>query len=225
MKKNLLLALAGFLFAMAANAQIPKGSVFIGGSMHFSSDKRRPSATTTVETAYTSWSLRPQVGKAIDNNKIAGVFLNTAGSNNKQTSQPSNLSQTKSTTYGGGFFLRNYFSIANRLYLFGEGALGIAATKSEALSDNGTVRYIFNSSKGFESTLSLTPGISFAATKKVHLEASLNNLFLLTFNSGTSEEFSSPGNLFRETKTKYFRASANANGFNNLFLGVRFILP
>ena len=33
MKKNLLLAAFGFLFAASANAQIPKGSIFIGGQI------------------------------------------------------------------------------------------------------------------------------------------------------------------------------------------------
>lgn len=225
MKKNLLLLAVISFFAVTANAQIPKGSIFIGGSFNFSSENTKPTRTTDAETLYRSWSVRPQLGKAIDNNKIVGIFLNTSGNLNRQSSPPSNISQTNSWVLGGGVFLRNYFSIASRFYLFGESSLGMAATKSEGLNDNGTVRFLYNKSKGFESNLSLTPGISFAATKKVHLEASLNNLFLLTFNSGRSEEFSAPGNLYRETKTKYLRASANANGFSNLFLGVRFILP
>ena len=122
-------------------------------------------------------------------------------------------------------FLRNYFSIANRFYLFGDASFGITSLRNENFFDNGITRYIAYSDKGIQANLSLTPGISFAASKNIHLEAAFNKLLSLTYSAGKSEEYTSPGVLYRETKTKNFAASANANAFNEIFLGIRFILP
>ena len=224
MKKSLLFSVVAILFASFVNAQIKKGSVFIGGSLNFSSDKTKPASANNTESINSSWALRPQIGKVIGDNKIVGVFLNTGGSNNKQTSPPSNLSQTKGTFYGGGFFFRNYFPVVNRFYLFGDASLGFSFDKSETLFDNGTTRYVSFTSKTVQPNFSFTPGISFAATRKVHIEAAFSNLLSLSYSSTKSKDFSSSGTLYRETDSKNFRAFANANGFNNLNLGIRFIL-
>jgi len=225
MEKFTLLSIAIFLFASITKAQITRGSTFIGGSLNFSSDKNEPSATTDVETTNSSWAVRPQIGKAIRENKIAGIFLNFGGAINKQARFPSDLAQTKNEFYGGGIFFRNYFPIANRFYLFGDASLGVVSVKNENLFDNGTTRFVAYNSKSIQSSLYVSPGVSFAASKKVHLEAALNNLLYLSFTSGKSKEYSTPGVLFRETKTKSVLASANANGFNNLYVGIRFFLP
>lgn len=225
MKKITLLSLAFILVASIANAQIQKGSIFLGGSLNFSSDKSNLTSTNNSESINSNWAMRPQIGKVFSNNKIAGVFLNTGGSQNKQTSAPSNLSQTKGRFYGGGFFFRNYFPIIHRFYLFGDASLGFSFDKSESLIDNGTTRYVYSTSKTWQPYFSLVPGISFAATQKVHIEAAFSNLLSLSYNSTKSKEFSSPGTLYRETDSKSLRASANANGFNNIYLGIRFIIP
>ena len=224
MKRFTLFSITIFLFA-SAKAQITKGSTFLGGSVNFSSDKSSPSRTTDVETINSNWGIRPQIGKTFRDNKVAGIFFDMGGSVNKQSRAPSDLSQTKNSIYGGGVFLRNYFSIANRFYLFGDASFGIASIRNENLFDNGTTRFIAYSNKGIQTNLSLAPGISFAASKNVHLEAAFNKLLSLTYCSGKSEEYTSPAVLYRETKTKNFTASANANAFNGLFLGIRFILP
>lgn len=225
MKKITLLSLTLVFITLFSHAQISKGSTFIGGFLNFSSDKNKPTSTTNVESTNSSWEFRPQLGKVIRDNKVAGVFLNAGGSINRQSSLPSNLSQTKNSFYGGGVFFRNYFAIANRFYLFGDASIGLTPRKSESLNDNGTSRFVSYNSKTIESNLSLTPGISFAASKKIHLEAAFNNLFFVSYSSTKSKEYSSPATLYRETKNKNWRATANANGFSSLFLGVRFILP
>jgi hypothetical protein len=225
MERFILLSIAILLFASITKAQITRGSTFIGGSLNFSSDKNEPSLTTDVETTNASWAIKPQIGKAIRENKVAGIFLNFGGAINKQERFPSDLAQTKNEFYGGGVFFRNYFLIASRFYLFGDASLGVISIKNQTLFDNGATRFISYNSKSIQSSLFLTPGVSFAASKKVQLEAALNNLFYLSFTSGKSEEYSTPGVLFRETKSNNLSASANANGFNNVYVGIRFIIP
>ena len=190
MKRFILLSIAILLFASITKAQITIGSTFIGGSLNFSSDKNEPSLTTDVGTTNSSWAVKPQIGKAIRENKILGIFLNFGGAINKQARVPSDLAQTKNSFYGGGVFFRNYFSIANRFYLFGDASLGVISIKNENLFDNGATRFISYNSKSIQSSLYVTPGV-----------------------------------LFRETKNNNLSASANANGFNNLYVGIRFILP
>lgn len=225
MERFTLLTIAILLFASITKAQITKGSTFIGGSLNFSSDKTNPSLTTDTKTTISNWSLRPQFGKVISANKVAGIFLNVGGSINKQKSLPSNLAQTKNSFYGGGIFLRRYLPITNRFYLFGDGSLSSTSSKSENVFDNGTTRFIARHSKELQFDFSLSPGISFAATKKIYLEATFNGLLDLSYSSSKSEEYSTPGVLFREIKSNNFTGVASANGFSNLFVGVRFIIP
>lgn len=224
MKKNLLFSVAAILFSSFANAQISKSSVFIGGSLNFSSDKNNPSPANNVGSLNSNWAIKPQIGKVISHNKIVGVFLNIGGSKNKQGSVP-NLAQTKNTSYGGGFFFRNYLPVINRLYLFGDASLGFNFDKSESVFDNGTSRYVTFTSKTIQPSFSFTPGISFAATKSIHLEAAFSNMLWIAYGSTKSKEFSSPGILYRETNSKNFRAYTNANGFSTFSLGIRFIIP
>lgn len=225
MKKITLLSIVAFLLTSVTNAQITKGSTFIGGSLNFSSDRKNPSRTTDVETTVSNWLIRPQLGKVIEDNKVVGIFLNIGGSLNKQAGPPANLSQTKNSFYGGGVFFRNYFPIAKRFYLFGDASLSITSMKTQSLADNGSTQYIYYNNKGTQSILSVAPGISFAASKKIHLEAAFTDLLFLSYTVSKTEEYSSPGVLFRETKGKNIGASANANALSNPFIGIRFILP
>ncbi len=224
MKKLTLLAIAMVSATLLCQAQITKGSTFLGGSVNIYSNKEE-STNSDVTRKATSWSLRPQLGKVIAENKVAGLFLNIGRSIDKQTSQPSNLAETKSSLYGGGVFYRRYYSLSRQFFLFGEGGLGVNWVKEDRRNNNGATNFIYHKTKSTDVNLSLIPGISFAATRKLHIEAGFSNLINLTYQTSSITEFSAPNTEHRRLKAQRFIANANANAFSSIILGLRWILP
>lgn len=220
MKKFTLLSIASFCFMAITHAQITKGSTFLGGSLGYSSNSNEDNNSSGIKNESSNWSLRPQFGKAIRTNKIIGVFANYGSSKTEQT-QGVNSLENKDRTYGGGIFLRNYYPLSSRFYLFGEGSAGVGFTKSEGIN-NAVVYGRGNTTLLFAS---ITPGISFAAGRKVHLEASLNSLVSAGYSVSKTSTYDATGTQINSGKSKQFNAGVNANGFSNLSIGLRWILP
>ena len=225
MRKIYILTIAIACIGLVSNAQITKGSTFLGGSLSAYSDKSEFTPNTNLENKSTNWNIRPQVGKAIAENKIAGIFLNFGKSKYIQSSAPANSSESINSFYGGGVFYRSYYPVSKRFFLFGDAALGISFGKDERSNNNGTINYIYYTGKSTEGNFALTPGVSFAATKKLHLELAMNNLLYFSYQSSKVTEYTSPNTVFRTTNRKIFSANANANGFSNIAVGFRWILP
>jgi hypothetical protein len=223
MKKFILVSIVSFCICSVSFSQINKGSIFLGGSASVYSDKDE--AGTDQETKTTNWLITPQIGKAVATNKIVGLFLTFGQSGYKQTSSAPGSAKTESTGSGGGFFYRSYYPLNQRFFLFGNAGLGMSFAREERTNYNGTTNYIYYKNKSTTGSLSLTPGISFAAGKKLHLEASFNSLLYLSYQSSETKEFSSPDVLYRTTDGTTFSAGANANGFSNIAVGLRWILP
>src|SRR4051812_34218474 len=101
MRKTLYLTIAIVCIAKISDAQISKGSTFLGGSLTLNSTKSEPTASgNTVENKTFNWGINPQVGIASASNKIVGVFLSFNGSSNKQSAAPNNSSTYKSKSFG-----------------------------------------------------------------------------------------------------------------------------
>ena len=209
-------------------AQITKGSFFVGGSLGYStaqSEETTPQQTQPVqENTNYSWMFRPQIGKVISNNQVAGIFLNFSKNSNEQLTG-NNSTLYENDVYGGGFFYRRYYPFSQRFFLFGDAGLGVGFGKSQNLNDDGNRSHISSKSNSTQIGLSLTPGLSFAATRKLFLEASLNDLLTLTYSSSKGESFDLQGNVLNTVEQKAFSAHANANGFSNLSIGIRWIFP
>ncbi|MDQ6608464.1 MAG: hypothetical protein M3Y85_01430 [Bacteroidota bacterium] len=225
MRKVYTLAMAAICISHISHAQITKGSTFIGGSLSVFSDKSEFTPNSTLVNKATNWSIKPQIGKAISENKIAGIFLNFGKSKYIQTTAPANSSESINTVYGGGFFYRSYYPLSKKFFLFGDAGLGINFGKDERSANNGTTNYIYYKGKSTEGNFALAPGLSFAATKKLHLELALNNLLYFSYQSSNVTEYNSSTLIYRTTNRKIFSAIANANAFNNIAIGVRLILP
>ena len=223
MKKIALLTITSFCIFPIANAQITKGSTFLGGSINVFSDKDETSIDE--ETEQSNWNIRPQIGKAIANNKILGLFLNFANYTYEQKYNNSNSVKNETSTTGGGVFYRSYYPLGQRFFLFGDASLGLNFTDEIRTNKNGTVSYDSFKNDITEGILSLTPGISFAATKKLYLEAAFSNLLVLSYQSSKGTEYSSPNTVLKTTQGTQFSANANASGFNYFAVGFRWILP
>lgn len=221
--KKIALVIIASLSIFVVNAQISKGSTFLGGSVNFNASSTEDDAIPSNENKINEWGIRPQFGKAIATNKILGIFLNFAGSTNEymNSSFTSDKRKVEGNNYGGGIFYRQYYPISNRFYLFGDGSLGVNFGKSEATLNNA----ITNEQKYTGLRLGVTPGISFAISNKLHIEAAMNDLLTINYQSSETKEFNSSGSVIRTSKGNAFAGGANSNGFNGLAIGLRWILP
>ena len=127
----------------------------------------------------------------------------------------------RGSSYGGGIFLRNYYPLSSRFYLFGDGSFGVGVTKSER-EENTVLTGKYNRTSVY---LALTPGISFAAGKKLHLEASLNNLLSVAYAFSEVSAYDASGTIINKGNGRQFSIGANANGTSGLSIGLRWILP
>src|SRR5215213_1376453 len=111
MKKSILLLSLSFYFFSSVNAQITKGSIFLGGDIGASTQK---SESMSVLNKQSGFSISPVVGKAIRENLVFGIELSYAFSKTQYTDQ-----EQKINSYGSGIFLRKYKPIGKSgFYIF-----------------------------------------------------------------------------------------------------------
>lgn len=206
MERITLLSIAIFLFASITKAQITKGSTFIGGQISGSTYKQENGPSTQKQSSFV---ISPAIGTAIKQNLIAGIDLTYAHTKYGYSPNP-----VEGNSFGGGFFLRRYASIANRFYFFLQGRAGFYHDKSKSTSSGINYENISNNFN-----LSLYPGVSYALTKSLHIEAGLNNLALFNYSHGIVKQTGSP-----DQTSNSLGFSTSATG-SNLAFALRFIIP
>lgn len=212
MKKVTLLTIATCFLILSSQAQIPKGTTFLGGTIGYShSDGLTGSQEPHKQNII---NLAPVVGKFIKDNLVAGLILNY--SSNTISSDPSGNPYNR--VYGGGVFVRKYKALGNRFYLFGEASLD--ATRNKSYTFSGIDYNI--STKGFSINLDAQPGISYMVSKHLQLETALSNLFSIGYahNKVTTVSIVGP----TTTKESTFSINTNFSYFSNFNLGFRFFL-
>jgi hypothetical protein len=219
MKKITLLILLFISVGFVGNAQISSGSTFIGGSLGGSSSKS-DNSSTVLEGSSSTWNLSIQLGKAIAINKIAGLYFHT-GHATVESRDAFSKTDGKTHNYGGGLFYRQYFPLSAKWYLFGNGNLGF--TSGSTTNFNNDVK--ITESRHRSAGIFISPGISFAAGKRLHIESSLSNLFGLGYGSVKNRSYDFSGNLTNNSTSKQLSVDANTSGFSDITFGLRWILP
>lgn len=211
MKQTVLLALVIlFSFIGSVNAQIGKGSLWLGGGIGYSSSK---SDNLTPETKTTNFNVNPGIGTAVKDNLIVGIDVSYSNEVDKAPLYVGggSINETKKyTTYGAGVFARQYVPIVNRLYIFGQARVYYLGGKQT--DEYSTVN---NKTENWSTGLSFYPGVSFALTKKLHLESGFNNLFNVSYgqskNNGT-------------VTAKNFAVGATTNNSSYFTVGFRLLI-
>src|SRR5688500_5274887 len=104
MKKISLLLTGIAFFSLIASAQIPKGSIWLGGNIGFSTSKEEGG----IDSKHSSYSISPAIGTAIKENTILGVQFNFSQYKNE------NLNGEQVVQYmGADLFERKYWSLLN----------------------------------------------------------------------------------------------------------------
>jgi hypothetical protein len=210
--KKILCTLILFACFFISNAQINKGSILLGGSIGGGTVKTEYGNDKSTQSIL---MIQPAIGYTYKTNTVIGVKLNYGHQLNKYTGSQY---RREVTVYGGGMFYRKYLPLGKAFYLFGEA--GIDYAYASIRDDQGGNQIPYNE-KQSTITLGLSPGISFAVNKKIHLEASINDI--LTMQYGHSKKtYQTPG--IQDQNTSVFNILANANPAAPVALGIRFVI-
>jgi hypothetical protein len=215
MERFTLLTIAILLFASITKAQITKGSVYLGGSINVASTKQEVNGSSN-EGKLKAISINPSVGLAIKRNLVAGINLTYLNGRSKNYQ---NYQDFDRDGYGGGFFVRKYFPIVNRLYFFGESGLSYDHQKQESFYQSQTQNKVTQDNI----FASLYTGLSFQVFKSFYIETSFPDIIQLGYQKTTTMDNSYIQSAKRTDKGVVFQSNLTSGSYLNV--GVRFIIP
>lgn len=214
--------MAGCLVSALSHAQIRKGSLLFGGSVGYTSQEQ--TTTTPISGNYkqkiTTLLLSPSFATAISDNLFIGADL--TWTNSKQKSSNSfDPSTTEQTNYakGGGVFVRKYWSIVDKLYVFGQGRLGFQTYRNDIIFPEPPNYPGYRKGNTFQA--SFYPGLSFALSKKVHLESTFLNLVTFEYDKGSDYNKASGTKV---NKYSNFGVNSSFDNATTFTLGVKVLL-
>ena len=207
MKKILLLSFVCFCIVSIANSQINKGSILLGGGFNFLNNKETIGNPNQKEN---STGFTPAIGVAIKQNLLIGIQFIYAYSKNTITSSP----DYKNNVYGAEIFLRKYLVLGKSFYLFGQTDLYYRHSKY-------TYDYITYATEQKDQSIGIGfyPGISYAVTKRFHLEIGLANLVSFEYSN---HKYVNAGVTTENRHGEFFNVAASS--LSNLTIGFRFFL-
>lgn len=202
--KFLLFSALAVFFTTNVNAQIKKGSIFLGGSIDFYTQKSE-SPGTGMEPKYHSFGVSPAIGKAIKDNFIVGIETYFSSSESNGSVDYRNNSKMA----GGGFFARKYAPLGKGFSIFGHGGIGAGWSKVSQWSMGSTSK-----TEGYNINFRAYPGIAYNVNHKLQLEVGFPNLIYANY---TNDEQNG-------ARTKTFNIGSSVSNFGELRVGVRFLL-
>lgn len=219
MRKILFLALSLCSIAITSQGQITKGSILLGGDLSFSSVKKESSLqTSSVAGKQSGFQVSPVFGKAVKENLIFGGSLSYGGFKNEYDN-PDNV-DSDMDQYGAGLFLRKYKNIGSSgFYIFLQSDLKWLNIKTVEFHPRSIAT---TTTKINDYSISLYPGLSYAVSKKIHIEAGFANLLALSY-SNKNEKQQVSGSTFTYNDNDFDLTSSLDNA-TYLTVGVRFIL-
>lgn len=156
------------------------------------------------------------MGIAVKENVVVGLRFNYGNSQTEQGDATSRQEQ-ETNTKGAAVFYRRYLSLSQRFFLFGEGAVYY----SNYRYDNEVTNYR-STQRNHTVGVNAYPGVAYAVSKKMHLEAGLNNLLDVSYGTGKTETVS--GGSTTVTKSKGFNVATNVSASAPLTVGFRIVL-
>lgn len=222
--KIIALAIAGCLISAWSHAQIRKGSLLFGGSIGYASYDQtdHDSFNNKTERKGSTLLLSPSFAIAIADNLFAGVDLAGYEGKEKVYNPDGTKREVKFKTAGGGIFIRKYWNLVDKLYFFGQGRVGYESFKNDIQNSEPTnpVEY----TKGHNIEASVYPGLSFALSKKVHLESIFWNLVEVQYTK-RGDYYRTPGNADIKTRSyNDFDVSSSFSNSSYFTLGVKILL-
>lgn len=213
--RTALLILSFVFMGGVLNAQITKGSALIGGNLSFGSSKGEFDNLPN-KTKSSSFSFQPSFGVAVKENLIVGVKLGYGNQTSSVTNIPAATKQ-KNNTYSAGAFIRKYKQLGKSdFYLFGDAGVNYYNRKTTSWNEGVET----SARKENQIAIGITPGVSYAVNKRLHLELSVGDLFSAGFS--TWKETNPSGPAYKNNST--YVSTNLSNITNSLSFGLRFLL-
>lgn len=216
MRKLQILIIAAALFiTYPLNAQIKKGSVFLGGNIGGSTQKTSRDGTTI--NSHDGLNISPVIGKAIKENLILGADAGF-GFYENNSSGPWPYTDQRNNSYGAGIFIRKYKPIGKSGFsMFLQGGFDINYNRNKY---NNPPPY-FDKTELYSIGISTYPGISYTISKRLQLETGFNNLLGLSY---FTEKREVSGVSPYTEKTNGISISSSLNNLSSLYLGFRVLI-
>jgi hypothetical protein len=218
MKKLFLSALALSL-AFLSQAQITKGTTFIGGGIgigHYGSTGG--DTTSSYQNPHSSnYSIAPTVGWAVKDDLVFGVSLGYGYGKTDYDGSSSPIN--KSNNYFGSLFLKKYKPLGKSFSLFGQGSLGF--TYSKTSSD--LAQQYSSSQSSWGPSLALIPGVAYRVGRHLQAEATLPGLAVINYNHTTYTQ-KSQNNPDQHSTSSGFAISTALSNFSQLTFSILYVI-
>jgi len=214
MKKLFLSALA-LSFTFLSQAQITKGTTFIGGGVSFGDSR-----STGGDTSYSynnphssSFNITPSISWAVKDNLVFGVILGYGHS--KTDYAAANSPANKQNSYTAGVFLRKYKPVGQGFNLFLQNNLNFNYSKT---TNNGGQQYETTGTT-WGPSFGLAPGVAYRLGRHWQAEAMLPGLVSVYYNH-TSSSQANPGTPEYRPVTNNFGISTSVSNLTQFTLGI-----
>lgn len=195
------------LCSSSISAQITKGTVTIGGSLSYGTEKTENIPDSKIKYI----GIAPAFGIAIKENLVAGIDLEY------MTIDGADQRIGTNDAKGAGVFLRKYWNIGKRFYAFGQIRAGVRWTE---ISSNIGLRM---NTEEFNTNITLKPGLAFSLSKKVQLETVLLPLFTAQYRK-TERSTVDWYSIKTGSTKKGFEVNTSLANNTSLAIGIRILL-
>lgn len=215
--KKLLLSSIAVCIVFLSQAQIKKGTTFLGGDFSFLHQSTDATGSTSNYKS-NLYSITPSISWAVKDNLVFGFHVGyTYSKDNSNGNTPDYF--TTLHQYRGGAFLRPYKYLGSGFSLFGQTSLDLTYSKGKNVNSYPTT----NTAKGYIINLGFYPGVAYTVNRHWQLETGLPNLGYINYtHSKTTVDNSIPANAHSTISTFGLGSSLSNNYQFNV--GVLYII-
>ncbi len=216
MKKIALLFTLFITGYFAANAQIQKGAILLGGQLAYSKSTINYNSAQADQKNQNA-NINISVGKALKDNSVFGVNVGYSPTRSQNSYNGNVFVNSTVNHYSAGLFYRQYKKLAKDFYFYAEAGAGYIGSNQTLLDNTGNNKVKYTQAGG---QLYVTPGIAYAIFKKMQLEILIPQIISLQYANYKTKSAT------ENTNQKQFavNTSLNATPFNSLGVGFRFVL-
>ena len=180
----------------------------IGGQLGYNSSNSRSQMPIEM---YESDGLVFSVsaGKAIKENLFLGLELGTGLTKSEQHAGY----KSRNAYHAGGIFVRKYFDIGKRFFIFTQGNSGVGFFDNESTSTTD-----FTENEGYNVFINFTPGLSYALNRRLQLETGFQSIISAGYSRGKARRSTGA-----ELRQENFNVSTNLNNLASLSIGLRLL--
>jgi hypothetical protein len=227
MKKLFLSSLAVFIVFLS-QAQIKKGTVFIGGNIGFSNQTAKTTDSVNLPVSPgTSFNFNPSVGWAIKDNLVFGIDL--VYGYQKINYPPSYFDYYyKQESYSAGVFLRRYKVLGSGFSIFGQASLHYSYSKNTYYTNTWAAQSNIlgvQSAKNYGGTLGFYPGIAYTVSRHWQMETGLPNLVHINYtHSKQTYRNQVPNSPESQATSDTFNAGTSLGNYFQFSVGVLYVI-